>query len=126
MSGGPRAAANPPPACSDCGGALIDAGDTWSCLGACGGYPKKAVIQEYILVQRGLGGVGWLGELIDGEPSPIGKVDNILADAAAGVAAGRLARELAGYNPGHGDFREAARRLLEAMDAVRGRGDDAA
>lgn len=34
---------------------------------------------EYVLVQPGLGGVAWLGEVIDGELSPIGKVSDILA-----------------------------------------------
>jgi hypothetical protein len=37
---------------------------------------------EYIIVQPGLGGVAWLGEIIDGEPAPIGRVGVILEAAA--------------------------------------------
>lgn len=37
---------------------------------------------EYIIVQPGLDGVAWLGEVIDGEPSPIGKVRDLLDVAA--------------------------------------------
>lgn len=33
----------------------------------------------YVIVQPGLDGVAWLGEVIDGELSPIGKVADLLA-----------------------------------------------
>jgi hypothetical protein len=40
---------------------------------------------EYIIVQSGLDGAAWLGEMIDGEPSPIGKVSDLLAAALRGA-----------------------------------------
>jgi hypothetical protein len=37
---------------------------------------------EYVIVQPGLDGVAWLGEVIDGELSPVGNVSALLASAA--------------------------------------------
>lgn len=34
---------------------------------------------EFFIIQPGLGGVAWLGEVIDGEPSPIGPLYEILS-----------------------------------------------
>ena len=38
---------------------------------------EEPVEPEYIIVQPGLGGVAWLGEVINGEPSPIAKVQDL-------------------------------------------------
>lgn len=38
----------------------------------------EPVEPEYLIVQPGLGGVAWLGEVVDGEPSPIAKIQDLL------------------------------------------------
>lgn len=43
------------------------------------GDAVPAAEPEYVIVQPGLDGVAWLGEVIDGELAPIGKVQDLFA-----------------------------------------------